>query len=92
MYKSKYDYRSASHVWWGEARKNGVLCKKCARSKFPTGEYWVVLHRTAKGNGLCAGGDSGSPYLYTSEEKAQARANDLSGKFGPWYKTERRKI
>lgn len=92
MYKSKYDYRIASHVFWHEKNKCGVLCRKCAKAKFPSGEYWTVYHLSYGSWGRCGGGDSGDPWLYTMEEKAQARCDELSARFGPNYKIERHTI
>lgn len=92
LYRSKYDYRTASHVFWNEKYKCGVLCRKCARTKFPSGLYWVVYHREYGRWGRCAGGDSGDPWLFTSQEKAQARADELSMRFGPNYEVEQLEI
>lgn len=92
MYRSKYDYRRASHAWWNGKYKCGLLCKTCARRTFPAGEYWVIVYTEWEKESLCAGGDSGDPWKFTTQEVAQKRADELGTKFGHTYMVERREI
>ena len=92
MYRSKYDKRRASNTWWESKYKSGLLCKTCARQRFPAGEYWVVYHTEYGKHSACAGGDSGDPWKFMTREAAEAKAEALRSRFGDKYVVDRREI
>lgn len=91
FYRHENDYRKASHVYWqgGRREKSGTLCRKCAKQKYPEGQYYrVAFWYHAKKMYTCAeNGDK-----YSTRAKADEVAKRQSDKTGSPYWVETFKI
>lgn len=92
MCHSEYDYRKASHVWWHIRFKSGILCRKCAKEKFPDGSYYMVtfLDHGKESHTLIGGVDGNG--MYADRQIAEQHAKDMTKKIGIQYWVKEYKV
>ena len=88
-YTKKMDYRKSSKVFWDGRVVANYLCKACARTKFPEGQYYqVAFYSHGKKTYTC--GENGDKF-YT-RAKADEVAENQMRKIGKPYWVESFKV
>lgn len=90
MYHEEVDYRKAAHCIWKENKRQGRLCRKCAKTKFPEGKsYTVRFMYHGKDTAICSKHPNS---VFLTRKEAEDKCNEMNAKHSSTYWVEEKKI